>query len=701
MSDAIGAASAVLERLLGDRIEQIDLELLSPEANGDSYQFEAKGGQLSVSGSSPVALCRGVYDYLKTYCNSIVTWSGSRLDIPSRFPDAPLTKGYTPYRLRYYFNVVTYAYTLPYWDWERWEKEIDWMALHGLNFPLAMVGTESIWKRVWSELGITPEELDNYFPGPTYMPFHRMGNLIKHDGPPPENWFEGQIELQHKILKRMRELGIEPIVPGFAGFVPPAFKRIYPDVPLRQAGWDGGIESPMLLSPDSPYFAIIGKMYIDEWRNEFGDAKYFLADTFNEMEVPLSDDPDKARDELANYGLQVCKSVTEAGGDLIWTMQGWLFYYGRHFWTEERVQTFLSRVPNDKMLILDLANEYPMWKGITSLWEKFDGFMGKQWVYSVIPNMGGKTCFTGVLDFYANDPIRTLQSPDKGNLVGYGTAPEGLENNDLIYELVTDVAWKQEAVDLGQWLSDYCLSRYGSCPADIKTAYNLLRETVWGSFTDHPRFEFQFRPPVEDRTTVNCDRRGMEAVELFLNCAGELGDNELYRADAYEMAAHYIGCKTTEMLKYVAELDAEGAIKERNAVVQEVIDLLLRLDSILAHHPTHRLDKWVEFARNWGRNKEEKDYYESNCRRIITRWGGEIDDYAARVWSGLIADYYVPRWRMYYLEGKSVDEIMAWEMQWIKTPYQWNPKKVEDPLAEAKKLVEDARKWKKPRSTDQ
>ncbi|HOK55088.1 MAG TPA: hypothetical protein PKV43_11530, partial [Armatimonadota bacterium] len=66
-----------------------------------------------------------------------------------------------------------------------------------------------------------------------------------------------------------------------------------------------------------------------------------------------------------------------------------------------------------------------------------------------------------------------------------------------------------------------------------------------------------------------------------------------------------------------------------------------------------------------------------------------------------IADYYVPRWRMYYLEGKSVDEIMAWEMQWIKTPYQWNPKKVEDPLAEAKKLVEDARKWKKPRSTDQ
>ena len=29
------------------------------------------------------------------------------------------------------------------WDWERWEREIDWMALNGINLPLAFTGMVS------------------------------------------------------------------------------------------------------------------------------------------------------------------------------------------------------------------------------------------------------------------------------------------------------------------------------------------------------------------------------------------------------------------------------------------------------------------------------------------------------------------------------------------------------------------------------
>ncbi len=51
-------------------------------------------------------------------------------------------------RFRYYQNVCTVSYSMVWWDFKRWEREIDWMALRGINFPLAFNGQELIWRRV-------------------------------------------------------------------------------------------------------------------------------------------------------------------------------------------------------------------------------------------------------------------------------------------------------------------------------------------------------------------------------------------------------------------------------------------------------------------------------------------------------------------------------------------------------------------------
>ena len=38
-----------------------------------------------------------------------------------------------------------------------------------------------------------------------------------------KGWHKASVELQHKILDRMRNLGMMPILPGFNGYVPKAF----------------------------------------------------------------------------------------------------------------------------------------------------------------------------------------------------------------------------------------------------------------------------------------------------------------------------------------------------------------------------------------------------------------------------------------------------------------------------------------------
>ncbi len=103
-------------------------------------------------------------------------------------------------------------------------------------------------------------------------------------------------------------------------------------------------------------------------------------------------------------------------------------------------------------------------------------------------------------------------------------------------------------------------------------------------------------------------------------------------------------------------------------------------------HPLHRLDRWVEQARNCGQSVVEKDFYEANAKRLITTWGGIQEDYAARTWSGLIKDYYIPRLQLYFSD-KNLDD---WEEKWITTPWHNTTETFQVPLDEAVRLVKSA-----------
>ena len=109
------------------------------------------------------------------------------------------------------------------------------------------------------------------------------------------------------------------------------------------------------------------------------------------------------------------------------------------------------------------------------------------------------------------------------------------------------------------------------------------------------------------------------------------------------------------------------------------------MDNLNAFHPLCTLGQWVKKARDYGSTPEIKDYYEMNARRLITTWGGNLNDYADRSWSGLVGDYYAYRWQIYIDEGiNSVKEHRAfndearskathdYEQQWaVSTHKPW------------------------------
>ena len=692
-SQEIKPVSGVITRVVGkENMSKFDLKI-DKTLKGNSYNVYVKDNKVYVKASNPISLSRGVYDYLTNATHSIVSWSGNNIKLPEKLPS--YTKKVTsPYQYHYYFNVVTHGYATPYWDWNRWEKEIDWMAMHGYNMPLLSGAHEAILNRVFKKLELSKEEIYSYFTGPAFFPWNKMGNITGWDGPLPDTYFDKQIKLNHQILDRLSELKMYPIIPAFAGFVPEGIQRLYPNEKVSSLSW-GGFDDKYqahILEPGSELFLKIGKLYIEEYEKEFGKQEFYLADSFNEMDVPLSGDENIALRELASYGQSVYRSIHSANPDATWVMQGWTFPYqrknGKLFWTPERFHALISEIPDDKLLILDMANEYNKiwWKSPPS-WKKYPGFFNKKWIYSFIPNMGGKTALNGRLDIYATVPFEALNYKDKGNLVGYGTAPEGIENNEIIYELISDVGWRKTPVNLNNWIAKYCTKRYNAFPKNMEKAFEYFKKSCYGSFTPHPRNAYQFRPPSDfhfRKGSINTSDNYRKGVELFLKCKNQC-KNDLYTTDVIEYTSQFLGITVDKMLQKFIETGEKD-----KKLLYEALDLLANIDRLIVSHPNWKLEKWTNFAKKWGDTAEEKNYYEADARRIITTWGGHVNEYAAKTWSGLIRDYYIPRWRLYYeakWKGKKFD-IRQWEKNWIHSTTISKTTPFEKPVEMAQKLFD-------------
>ena len=700
---AVSAAEAVLARQLGGGAAEFHLHAIPPEGEREVFEVEASGGRVSIGGSSGVALCRGAYSYLRDACDAMIAWSGSNLNLPVKLPDYAKKRVVCPYKFVQYLNPCTYGYTMAFWDWPRWERELDWMALHGINMPLAMEGQEAIWERVWLSLGLTQMEIDEFSTGPGHLPWHRMGNINNFDGPLPRTFIDDKRILQRKILDRMRELGMKPVAPAFAGFVPQGFKRLHPEAETFTLLWlaeefktiPRSTRTFILHPGENALYRQIGKKFIEEYKAEYGEVEYYLADTFNELAVPVSE---KNRyEDLERFGRTVYEGIQAGDPKGTWVMQGWLFVYASDFWDNASVAALLRGVPNDRMVIVDYSNDLtPKLRGkyAPGQWKVQKAFFGKQWIHGMAHTFGGNNNVKGNLSLMASEPAEVLHSPDRGNLVGWGMCPEGIENNEVVYELMTDAGWQTEAIDLAVWIPAYCKSRYGACPEPMQQAWQLLLESAYSSHIWMTKQAWQAEPSDHpEAVSVDSGPKFEAAVAFFLSCASDFSQNALYRNDLIELTVQAAGGHVDRMLqRAVQSADTDQA----RQCGELAIAWMNRMDALMNLRPDRRLETWVQAARSWARSDDRAAYYDENARRLITTWGWpELSDYASRVWSGLTRDYYAARWSA-WLESRRSGRgfsLDIWQQTWLSSPYRASPPTpVADPVAEARSLLQECQR---------
>lgn len=699
----------LIVRILPNHHRSFITESIAQENGKDVFEIESKGTKIILRGSSGVAIASALYHYLTEFCHCQVTWNGTKLNLPEKLPlvQKKIRKN-TPYQYRYYLNYCTFNYSMSWWDWSRWEKEIDWMALHGINMPLAITGEEYTWYLLYKEMGFSDDDLKDFFTGPAYFSWFWMGNIDGWGGPLPLSWMKSHFELQKKILARQRALGMKSVLPAFTGHVPAAFKKRFPRAKLKNTNWTNGFADTYILDSEDPMFAEIGKRFLQKQTELLGTDHLYSADTFNENEPP-SDDPAF----IGKLSKRVYDGMHQADTAAVWVMQGWLFYSDRKFWKEAQTEALLNAVPNDKMIILDLATE------IEPVWKRTDSFYGKPWIWNMLHNFGGNTNLFGRMDVVASAPSSALNDPKSGNLVGIGLTMEGIEQNPVLYELMTAHTWQTQAIDPGIWLPNYIRNRYGRKDAHALKAWDILHKTVYSVpqdkyIRDGAESIIQARPTLDSLTRWTNTRLNYlpkdllpawdELIRASVNCKNSDGfQYDLIDVTRQVMANYALPIQQQTINDYRRK-DLAAFRKSSRKFIQLITDL----DQLLATRKDFLLGPWVADARHWGNNEAEKALYETNAKDLITLWGdakSPLHEYACRQWSGLMNDFYKPRWQQFFqkldfslqrqqeINLKEFERhISQWEWKWVNQRKDYPVKAIGDPIKTAVQMHKKYRK---------
>lgn len=657
------------------------------KGQSDFFELDQKGDKVVIRGNNYVNIATGLNWYLKYYAGIHLSWNGMTAKLPESLPkvSTPVRKE-TNLALRYDFNYCTYSYTMAFWDWKRWEKEIDWMALHGINLPLAVVGQECVWKNMLEKLGYTKEEINKFIAGPAFLAWWAMNNLEGWGGPNPDSWYTQQEALQKKILKRMREYGIEPVFPGYSGMVPhDANKKLGLNV-TEPALWNG-FTRPAFLLPTDSRFNEIASLYYKELEKLFGKANYYSMDPFHELEDAGSVDFDAA-------GKAVLKAMKDVNPKATWVIQGW---------TENPRPEMIKNLNNGDILILDLFSECrPMW-GIPSIWKREKGYEQHDWLFCMIENFGGNVGLHGRMDQLLNNFYLTKNNPLAAHLKGIGLTMEGSENNPVMFELMCELPWRPEKFTKEEWLKDYLFARYGVRDEKITQAWSILADGIYNC-----PFGNNQQGPHE---SIFCGRPGLNnfqasswskmqnyydptsteaAARLMLEVADKYKGNNNFEYDLVDIVRQSLSDRGRIVYNQTIADFKSFDKKSFAAHSQEFLNILLAQDRLLGTRSEFRVGRWIEQARNLGTTPEEKDLYEWNARVQITTWGnrvcandGGLRDYAHKEWNGLLKDFYYKRWAAYWqtlqdvLDGKPMVELdyYAMEEPWTlaHNPYASQP----------------------------
>ena len=719
-ADTYDAVYGIIERRLGNEYKEwFCFEILqNPKGNDyDFFELSNKNGKIYIRGNNGVSLAVGLNHYLKYYCKVNISQVGDQAKMPPKI----ISLNHSVFRetkakIRYAYNYCTLSYSMAFWGEKEWQDELDWLALNGVNVVLDLTAQEEVWRRFLLELNYTHEEIKGFLAGPAYYAWAYMANLTGFGGPVHDSWFADRTELARKNHLKMRKLGMCPVLQGYSGMVPKDICEHFENEDVIPQGMWCSIDRPGMLRTTSPVFQEFAEKFYKAQAEVYGENSiYFATDPFHEGGNVADMSPREISYEVLN-------AMLKSNENAVWIIQSW---QGN---PSSELLKGIAEVPDGKKhaLVLDLyAEKAPNYKKGHSKNPEYGysrEFNETPWVFCMLNNFGGRLGLHGHLDNLVSEIPEAFNNCT--SIAGIGITPEASFNNPVLYDFLFETIWCEDAnskmakIDLESWICDYIERRYGAVSRAAQKAWNILLETVYKAEFNKkgqgaPESIVNARPSLEIKSVSAWGNSEIgynmeeleEAAKLLLVDYEVLQQSEGYRYDLVTVLQQVLS--NAAYKKYTQMI---SAYENKDCVLfeqfsDEFLEIADFMDQVTGCSEYYLLGRWVEQAKDLARNADDftKMLYELNAKAQITTWGsymqsetGRLHDYSNRQWSGLIRDFYIPRWQRWItarkneLNEREFEEKIdwfEWEWKWARsnTAYQTIPSKM-NLLALAEKI---------------
>ena len=609
---------------------------LTEKVDGKSYyEFFTHKGKILLRGDSTVSLAMAYYRYLKDYCNINLSWCGNTRVVIDQapLPDEKVSE-IIEQENRVYFNHRAFSYDAAFWDWERWEREIDFMAMNGVTMPLSLVGSEAVWYYTLLDFKYTKEEALQFLSGPSFWSWQLSNNLDSYLALTDPDYIDARLALGQKIIGRQNELGMTPILSGYFGHAPRISLAMLKKVRVRRNPSWNNFALTYQIDPNDPYFQKFGQAFLEKQLRLLGANNYYTCD-------PLYDNFNFPKGETyyRSLGRAISKLFEAFDKDSVLVMQG------------DRVnETFVKSIPKERLLILDLDGKAH---------KAYDNYWGYDFILGTRNNIGGHTGLHGDISALAQNPFMQLKG-QLPNLKGSGFFPESFGNNPLFFDWALEVFSHSKAIDLDDWLKNYSLRRYGSQETCLNEALELLAQSCYSPDNASPEHGSVVcaRPSTDlkhaaigDSLDLRYDNKLLfEAAELMLEA--KKIDSEGYVFDVRDLTrqvlSNYAGQLYQEAMSAYEDKDAQNFEITINAFLRLVTDM----DELMQTDSQRTLSSLLKQARESALSDQDKQNFEVNVLTQLTIWGPMSEpimyDTAWREWGGLLGTYYMLRWREFF-----------------------------------------------------
>ncbi|MEU9232468.1 alpha-N-acetylglucosaminidase [Streptomyces subrutilus] len=672
-------ARAALERLLPRHAGQFTL-LPGTAAAADTFTVSGTPGAITVRGSTGATLLTGVGWYLQHVAGVDIGWPGDSIGmLPAELPGVPepvTRSALVPHR--YALNDTDDGYSGPYRTFEEHQRQIDLLALHGINEVFVQAGAEYPYYRALQRFGYSAEELRQWVPGPGHQSWWLLQNLSGFGGPVSERLMRERAELGGRIAEQLRGLGMTPVLPGYFGTVPPEFAARNPgSTTVPQGDW-AGFDRPDWLDPASAAFGKLAAAYYAEQRAVFGDSTMYRMS-------PLHEGGQTGAVDVKSAAGAIQDALHAAHPGALWAVLGW---------QDDPTAELLAGVDTSKLLILD---------GLSDRYNRLDRearWGGVPYAMGTIYNFGGHTTIGANTSVWL-ERFGPWRAKAGSALAGIAYLPEATGTNPAAFDLFTDLAWEPGPVDHRRWFADFAARRYGRPDAEAAAAWEELRKgpysTSSGLWSESQDSLFTARPSLTAAGAAYWSPKSMRypagsvrrALDHLLRVDPRLRGSSAYRFDLVDTARQALANHSRVLLpKIKAAYEAEDLARFR-ALTAEWRDGERRLDALTGSDPNFLLGSWLAGARSQGADRAEQDRYEYDARSILSVWGrrstsegGFLHDYANREWSGLVSELYAPRWDAYFdsLEEALVGGTAPRAIDWHAFEEEWARRTTRHPV---------------------